>query len=151
MNAMIKNTNQQKSLAESAAEIPLLDIDRLTVRFGGLTAVSELDLEVKKGSIVSLIGPNGAGKTTAFNTISGIYEPSVGTVRFQGRRLEREMTASTVWGIVIIGLIIGSGLRLSREGLRPDSLLSSRTFSRDSEATFVPSWRSINFQGSGEW
>ena len=107
MNAMRKNTNQQKSLAESAAEIPLLDIDRLTVRFGGLTAVSELDLEVKKGSIVSLIGPNGAGKTTAFNTISGIYEPSVGTVRFQGRRLEREMTASTVWGIVIIGLITG--------------------------------------------
>ena len=68
---------------------PLLDIDRLTVRFGGLVAVSDLDLDVAAGSIVSLIGPNGAGKTTAFNTISGIYSPTSGAVRFQGRRLEQ--------------------------------------------------------------
>ena len=64
-----------------AAGLPLLDLDRVTVRFGGLVAVSELDLAVPAGSIVSVIGPNGAGKTTAFNTISGIYSPTSGSVR----------------------------------------------------------------------
>ena len=58
------------------AGTPLLHVDRVTVRFGGLVAVSELDLDVPEGSIISLIGPNGAGKTTAFNCVSGIYAPS---------------------------------------------------------------------------
>jgi hypothetical protein len=57
-----------------AAGLPLLDLDRVTVRFGGLVAVSDLDLAVPAGSIVSVIGPNGAGKTTAFNTISGYFK-----------------------------------------------------------------------------
>lgn len=86
---------------------PLLDLDRVTVRFGGLTAVSELDLAVPAGSIVSVIGPNGAGKTTAFNTISGIYSPSSGSVRFEGRRLERSFTAGTFWSAIGIGLLTG--------------------------------------------
>ena len=86
---------------------PLLDIDRLTVRFGGLVAVSDLDLDVPAGSIVSLIGPNGAGKTTAFNTISGIYSPTSGSVRFQGRRLEQSFTAGTFWSAVAVGLLAG--------------------------------------------
>ena len=86
---------------------PLLDIDRLTVRFGGLVAVSDLDLDVAAGSIVSLIGPNGAGKTTAFNTISGIYSPTSGAVRFQGRRLEQSFTAGTFWSAVAVGLLAG--------------------------------------------
>ena len=86
---------------------PLLDVDRVTVRFGGLVAVSDLDLDVPAGSIVSLIGPNGAGKTTAFNTISGIYSPTSGTVRFEGRRLERSFTAGTFWSAVGIGVLTG--------------------------------------------
>jgi ABC-type branched-subunit amino acid transport system ATPase component len=86
---------------------PLLDVDRVTVRFGGLVAVSDLDLDVPAGSIVSLIGPNGAGKTTAFNTISGIYAPTSGTVRFEGRRLERSFTAGTFWSTVGVGLLTG--------------------------------------------
>jgi ABC-type branched-subunit amino acid transport system ATPase component len=86
---------------------PLLDVDRVTVRFGGLVAVSDLDLDVPAGSIVSLIGPNGAGKTTAFNTISGIYAPTSGTVRFEGRRLERSFTAGTFWSAVGVGLLTG--------------------------------------------
>lgn len=87
--------------------VPLLDVDRLTVRFGGLVAVSDLDLDVPEGSIVSLIGPNGAGKTTAFNTISGIYSPTSGSVRFQGRRLEQSFTAGTFWSALAIGLLAG--------------------------------------------
>ena len=88
-------------------EPPLLDVDRLTVRFGGLVAVSDLDLDVPAGSIVSLIGPNGAGKTTAFNTISGIYSPTSGTVRFQGRRLEQPFTTGTFWSALGVGLLTG--------------------------------------------
>jgi branched-chain amino acid transport system ATP-binding protein len=86
---------------------PQLDVDRVTVRFGGLVAVSDLDLDVPAGGIVSLIGPNGAGKTTAFNTISGIYAPTSGTVRFEGRRLERSFTVGTFWAAVGIGLLTG--------------------------------------------
>jgi energy-coupling factor transporter ATP-binding protein EcfA2 len=89
------------------ADTPLLDVDRLTVRFGGLVAVSEVSLDVPEGSIVSLIGPNGAGKTTAFNTISGIDAPTSGAVRFRGRRLEQSFTAGTFWAAMGIGLITG--------------------------------------------
>ena len=61
------------SAAGGAGVQPLLDVDRVTVRFGGLVAVSELDLDVPAGSVVSLIGPNGAGKTTASNATSGVH------------------------------------------------------------------------------
>ena len=65
----------------------LLEVSRLTVRFGGLTAVSQLDFTVDEGALVALIGPNGAGKTTAFNVITGVYAPSEGSVRFAGREI----------------------------------------------------------------
>jgi ABC-type branched-subunit amino acid transport system ATPase component len=65
----------------------LLELDRLSLDFGGLRALSELELHVDQGEIVSLIGPNGAGKTTVFNVITGIYEPSGGNVRFDGKSL----------------------------------------------------------------
>ncbi|HXX48793.1 MAG TPA: ABC transporter ATP-binding protein [Myxococcota bacterium] len=64
-----------------------LEVSALTVRFGGLTAVSRLDLSVDEGALVALIGPNGAGKTTAFNVITGVYAPSEGSVRLAGREI----------------------------------------------------------------
>jgi branched-chain amino acid transport system ATP-binding protein len=67
--------------------MPLLELDKLTLDFGGLRALSELDLHVDQGEIVSIIGPNGAGKTTVFNVITGLYEPSEGEVRFAGQSL----------------------------------------------------------------
>jgi len=106
-----KNATPAKAAAAAAAlrdvGSPMLDMDRVTVRFGGLVAVSELDLTVPAGRIVSLIGPNGAGKTTAFNTISGIYAPTSGSVRFEGRRLEQSFTAGTFWAALGIGLLTG--------------------------------------------
>lgn len=60
----------------------VLSTQNITIRFGGVTAVEDLSLEVNKGEIVALIGPNGAGKTTAFNIITGVYTPSSGTVHF---------------------------------------------------------------------
>jgi ABC-type branched-subunit amino acid transport system ATPase component len=98
--------NRQPAVA-AATEIPLLDVDRLSIRFGGLVAVSDLDLDVPEGRIVSLIGPNGAGKTTAFNCISGIYAPTAGSVRFEGHRLERAFGPGTFWAAMGVGLLVG--------------------------------------------
>jgi branched-chain amino acid transport system ATP-binding protein len=99
--------NRSSTAPPPMAATPLLDVDRLTIRFGGLVAVSDLDLEVPAGTIVSLIGPNGAGKTTAFNCISGVYAPTAGTVRFHGRRLERAFTPRVFWSAVGLGLVTG--------------------------------------------
>jgi ABC-type branched-subunit amino acid transport system ATPase component len=65
----------------------VLDVEHLSLSFGGLRALSGLDLLVDDGEIVSLIGPNGAGKTTVFNVITGVYEPSSGDVRFAGQSI----------------------------------------------------------------
>jgi branched-chain amino acid transport system ATP-binding protein len=67
----------------------LLQLENLTMRFGGLTAVSEVSLNVEKGRIFSLIGPNGAGKTTIFNIVSSVFKPTEGRVVFEGRDLTR--------------------------------------------------------------
>jgi branched-chain amino acid transport system ATP-binding protein len=66
------------------AELVLHNVSK---RFGGLQAVSRLDLEVPVGKILSLIGPNGAGKTTVFNMITGVYPPSEGTITYKGKKL----------------------------------------------------------------
>jgi branched-chain amino acid transport system permease protein len=65
----------------------VLEIRGLSRRFGGLTAVDGLDIDVNEGEIVSLVGPNGAGKTTVFNLISGVLRPTAGSVRLLGREL----------------------------------------------------------------
>ena len=64
---------------------PLFRLDRLSVMFGGLSALSGLDMEIDKGDIVGLIGPNGAGKTTAFNAITGRIRPTSGKIFFRGK------------------------------------------------------------------
>jgi branched-chain amino acid transport system ATP-binding protein len=63
----------------------LLQLEKTTIRFGGLTAVSELDLQIGRSELVGLIGPNGAGKTTAFNLITGVYQPTSGAINFDGQ------------------------------------------------------------------
>ncbi|MSU63682.1 MAG: ABC transporter ATP-binding protein [Pedosphaera sp.] len=65
----------------------LLNVSRCTIRFGGLTAVSELDFSVNEGELVGLIGPNGAGKTTVFNLITGVYQPTGGAIQFNNQSL----------------------------------------------------------------
>ena len=64
---------------------PLLQLDRVTIRFGGLTAVSELSLDVGAQDLAGLIGPNGAGKTTVFNLITSVYQPSAGAIMFNAQ------------------------------------------------------------------
>lgn len=63
----------------------LLECDKVTIKFGGLTAVSEFDLRIGDCELIGLIGPNGAGKTTAFNLITGVYQPTSGCITFRGQ------------------------------------------------------------------
>jgi branched-chain amino acid transport system ATP-binding protein len=71
----------------------LLKVDKLTRRFGGLTAVSSLSFDVQKGEILGLIGPNGAGKSTTFNCVSGFYPASEGRIEFLGEDISKMNTA----------------------------------------------------------
>ena len=63
------------------SQATILSVERLTMRFGGLTAIDDLSLDVPAGKITAVIGPNGAGKTTFFNCLTGFYKPTVGSVR----------------------------------------------------------------------
>ena len=65
----------------------VLKIENVTMQFGGVVAVDNLNLEIGQGEIVALIGPNGAGKTTAFNVVTGVYQPTNGAVWFQGEKI----------------------------------------------------------------
>jgi branched-chain amino acid transport system ATP-binding protein len=87
--------------------VTMLETKQLTMRFGGLTAVSAVDLRVDRGQIYSVIGPNGAGKTTLFNAITGIYEPTKGSASFEGHLLRKPLTWKVVLGCAAVGLMTG--------------------------------------------
>jgi ABC-type branched-subunit amino acid transport system ATPase component len=71
----------------TAVRTPLLEVQGLSLSFGGLSCISKLDLVVGEGEIVSVIGPNGAGKTTLFNVVTGVYPPDSGEILFEGKSL----------------------------------------------------------------
>ncbi len=68
--------------------MPLLSVQNLTIKFGGLTAVSKFNLEIGDNQLFGLIGPNGAGKTTVFNMLTGVYKPTFGKIELNGERIE---------------------------------------------------------------
>jgi branched-chain amino acid transport system ATP-binding protein len=70
------------------SEEAVLKSSKCTIRFGGLVAVNELDINVREGEIYGLIGPNGAGKTTIFNLLTGVYKPTLGEIYFRGQRID---------------------------------------------------------------
>ena len=131
----------------------LLEVKNLTKNFGGLTAVGDVSMELNEGELVGLIGPNGAGKTTLFNLLTGVYEPSEGTVTldgtiglsrtFQNIRLFKDMT---VLENVLVGLsnkqpsnFFASLLRLpkyysSEEELKAKAMELLAIFNLDGEA-----------------
>ncbi|MFC8731114.1 ABC transporter ATP-binding protein [Luteimicrobium sp. NPDC057192] len=74
---------------EAGVGEPLLRMEGVSVKFGGLTALDDVSFEIRRGEILGLIGPNGAGKTTAFNAMTGVYRPSSGRVVFDGHPLVR--------------------------------------------------------------
>ena len=79
---------------------PVLKVEKVTQRFGGLVAVNAVDMEINKGEIIGLIGPNGAGKTTMFNCITGQYTPTEGKIYFH----DREITGMTPNQITELGM-----------------------------------------------
>jgi branched-chain amino acid transport system ATP-binding protein len=70
--------------------VAILKLERVTMRFGGLIAVNELELAIEAGQLYGLIGPNGAGKTTVFNVITGVYTPTSGAIRFENASIGGE-------------------------------------------------------------
>ncbi len=89
--------------------IPRLSIERLTLRFGGLTAVNDVSFRVEAGSITAVIGPNGAGKTSLFNAITGLYQPSEGRVLLDGGEVLALFDRRLVKRWAIIGVLCGIG------------------------------------------
>jgi branched-chain amino acid transport system ATP-binding protein len=81
----------------------ILETRGVTKQFGGLTAVNDVNFNVRQGSITSLIRPNGAGKTTFFNMITGLYIPTAGTITFAGQSLvglkPHDVTAAGIWPV----------------------------------------------------
>ena len=72
-----------------ASATPLLQVDGVTLAFGGVRALSGVGFDVQPGSITAVIGPNGAGKTSLFNTVSGFYRPTGGRILFKGEDITR--------------------------------------------------------------
>jgi ABC-type branched-subunit amino acid transport system ATPase component len=91
----------------------LLELQHVTLRFGGLTAVNDVSFNVDKGEIFSVIGPNGAGKTSVFNAVTGIYEPTAGKILFRGQDVRRPFTWRTSGGILLISLLSYLGALLA--------------------------------------
>ena len=83
-----------------SANVPLLEVSDVTVTFGGIVALDGLSFSIDRGAICGLIGPNGAGKTTMFNVVSRIYDPTEGSVSFEGR----DLLAVPAHGIAHLGI-----------------------------------------------
>ena len=80
-------TGAEAATWRSGRSMAMLSVSGLTKRFGGFTAVKDVGFEVREGEILGLIGPNGSGKSTTFNCIAGLYAPSAGSVRLEGREI----------------------------------------------------------------
>ena len=74
-------------MSETTSPKTVLEVDSLTLRFGGLVALDDVSFTIGEGEILGLIGPNGAGKTTCFNAVTGVYRPTTGDIRFNGESL----------------------------------------------------------------
>ncbi len=112
----------------------LLEVDDVTVRFGGLTALSSVTFVVSQHELVGVIGPNGAGKTTLFNCLSGLVRPTLGRLRFNGRSLSGLSIASIAraglartfqLGRVFPAMTVADNLRFALEGVADEGAVST--------------------------
>ncbi len=82
--------------------MPILEVEGLSKYFGGLAALNDVNLSIEEGEIRGIIGPNGAGKTTLFNVISGVYRPSSGQIRYQGKTRIDGFSSSRIAGMGVV-------------------------------------------------
>ena len=92
---------------------PVLAVEGVTLRFGGLTAVNQVSFTVAPGEILAVIGPNGAGKTSLFNAITGVYPPTAGRVLINGREVVEAFRPRLAVGWAVTGLLTGLGTMLA--------------------------------------
>lgn len=138
----------------------LLDTKGVCKRFGGLTAVDQMDFMIDRGQILSIIGPNGAGKTTFFNTLTGIYKPEEGQINFNGHSLvgrrpdqiaslgiTRTFQNIRLFGsmTVVENILIGMHYRLKQSP--PGVLLRSRSFLNEEEEAYQRALQIIDYVG----
>ncbi len=97
-----------------AIDPPILKADRITLAFGGIRALSEISLEIRRREILGIIGPNGAGKTSLLNVINGFYLPQRGVIEFKGE-IRRRRLADLVCRTEASGVATLAGNRLSRQ------------------------------------
>lgn len=141
----------------------LLRVDHLTVKFGGLTAVNDVDFSIFPGEIVSLIGPNGAGKTTTFNAVTGFLSPAGGSIQLRGEELihlkphriaEKGITRTFQITSLFPGLSVQENIRTGhhiqeRETLW-DAFLNTRRKRRVEEETLAKTGEILKFIGLEE-
>ena len=84
---MPETTSTPESTPETTGARKVLEVDSLTLKFGGLVALDDVSFDIVEGEILGLIGPNGAGKTTCFNAVTGVYRPTSGDIRFNGESI----------------------------------------------------------------
>jgi len=140
---------------------PILEARGVTMRFGGLTAVKDVDMTVNEGEIVGLIGPNGAGKTTFFNCLTGLYKPTEGQVTLSGDILPPKPRAVVIAGMArtfqnirlfanmtaLENVMVGRYCRTSSMALT--SLLRGPKFRREEDATRARAQELLDFVGLG--
>ena len=123
-----------------------LRVDELTVRFGGLTALDQVSLEVAPHEVVGLIGPNGAGKTTLFNAITGFVRPTHGTITWQGRPLRRHR-AHHLGRLGIARTLQGVGLWPGLTVLENVACGAQPSLHADLASALTGTWRSSHEEG----
>ena len=137
-----------------------IKLEGLTKKFGGLTAVNEVDFEIEKGKITAIIGPNGAGKSTFFNLISGFHQPTSGSITFEGKditktpphivaRLGIARTFQTTHlfdtSSVIDNIIVGYRLRTKSKLF--DAILRTKREKREEKEAFERAIEVLDFVG----
>ena len=155
-------TTHDRPSAPAASGKAVLEATGVIMRFGGLTAVNNVNLRVNEGEIVGLIGPNGAGKTTFYNCLTGMYKPTEGEVKFQGTVLPPKPRAVVQAGMArtfqnirlfanmtaLENVMVGRYCRTSAMALT--SIIRGPKYRHEEEATRARAQELLNFVGLGK-